>query len=146
MATRLQAVPRGYAFTAPAPALSGEPGERMATCTAATSKERGRKTIVTLDLLTDDGEAGSLWLELPETLSALCRYVRLATMALGQAPQAGDSIEPQAVFAGKRFRVWVGYRRTQHARGGGRVSDELAQMKKDSRDFLRVLDLVSREN
>ncbi len=130
---------------APAPALSGEPGTRPATCTDVTLKQRGHRTLAVLSFTTDSGESGRLWVEVPQPITAGCRFWRLVTLACGgTAPATGTALDAQHIFIGKRFSVFVGYRRTPNARGGGRADDALAMKRKDSADFLRISDVLER--
>jgi hypothetical protein len=152
MEGKLRAVParRGseFSFVAPKPALSGKPGERTAECVDARVQRRGNKTQLVLTLDTEDGQVGHMWIDIPQPLTSTCRYVRLATLALGRTPLAGEPIHPESagLFRGKRFRVMVGWRKSERdARGKHRFDEALAlEGPKDSRDFLRVHDLLER--
>jgi len=138
----------GLSFVAPRPALTGEPGERIAECVDARVQRRGNKTQVVLTLDTDDGQVGRMWIDVPEPLTSTCRYMRLVTLALGRPPAAGEPIHPesQGLFHGRRFRVLVGWRKSQRdARGKHRFDEALAlEGPKDPGHFLRVHDLLAR--
>lgn len=129
-------------LVAPPPALSGEPGVRDATCTRAELIDRGKKRQALLTFETDAGEFGRMWFEIPDCVTPTCRYVRAVACALGRSLRAGEPIHPGSVFPERRFRVQVGYRRTELPRGKGRAGDDLARRKKDEADFLRVIEIL----
>lgn len=133
-------------FVAPLPALSGEPGERDALCVAARVMQRGTKTqvVFTFEFGEREIQTANMWVEVPTPLTQGCRYMRLVRLALGEDPRAGTPLNPANVFVDKTFRVRVGYRKTAEPRGrGGKgATEELAQRRKDDRDFLRVHDLI----
>jgi hypothetical protein len=130
-----------YAFIAPKPQLSGEPGERVATCTQARVGKVGNKVQVKLTFETDDGQLGNHWIEIPEQLTTNCKYMREVRVALGRDPKPGAPIHPGTVFEGKTFRVDVGWRKSR----GKEMGDALAaEGPKDAKDFLRVHDLLER--
>jgi len=148
-----------YSFVAPKPSLSGQPGQRNALCIATEVKKRGRNFQLILTLETDDGETGRMWVQLPEpkakgsSLTPTCRYMRLVRIALGTTPNENTPLHPANVFEGKRFRVFVGWRKSKTEDGGhaetgdkGRhttYDDNLAlEGPKGKGDFLRVHDLL----
>jgi hypothetical protein len=61
-------------------------------------------------------------------------------MALGREIESGDDLSPAAIFKGKNFRVFVGYRMTE--KNGGRASEVYSTYRKDAKDFLRVHKLI----
>jgi hypothetical protein len=74
------------------------------------------------------------------------RYARYCALALGRTLEADDPVgDPAQIFAGRFFLVQVGYRKTEH-RKGGRSSDEKANIRKDAADYLRVHDILSQED
>jgi hypothetical protein len=138
----------GFSFVAPKPGLSGKPGERIAECVGAHVQRRGNKTQLVLTLDTEDGQVGRMWIDVPNPLTSTCRFMRLVTLALGRPPAAGEPIHPESdsLFRGRRFRVIVGWRKSQlDGRGKHRFDEALAlEGPKDSADFLRVHDLLER--
>lgn len=133
-----------FNFVAPKPALSGEPGERIATCVEAKAIRRGRSHQVVLFFESEDGQVARMYIALPEDgrLTSTCRYARLVRLALGRDPVAGKPVHPGNIFVDKTFRVDVGFRKTEHAKGKGGKSDELSLERKDAADFLRIHDLL----
>ena len=143
LVTRPKAASPEFAFIAPKPALSGEPGERIAECVAIETKRRGNKCQVWFTFETEDGETGRMWVEVPERLTPTCRYMRLVRLALGREPRQGEPIHPANVFKDRRFRIVVGWRKSHGARGKGGFDEALAQNgPKDQSDFLRIHDLA----
>jgi hypothetical protein len=75
------------------------------------------------------------------------KYARHCELALGRSLEENDPVDdPGQFFSGRRFIVFVGYRKSERAGGGGQSSEERAMLKKDDRDYLRVHDIVSRED
>jgi hypothetical protein len=144
--SRPKSAASAFSFVAPKPALTGDPGERVAECVATETKRRGTKWQLTLTFETDEGETGRMWCELPEPLTPTCRYMRLVRRALGCEPRADTPIHPNNVFKGKRFTVMVGWRKSSQDDRGKHRFDEALALKgpKDSHDFLRVHDLGAR--
>lgn len=145
---RPQSAAREFSFVAPKPALSGEPGERIAICVDARLQSRGRATQLLLTFETDDGQVGRMWIDIPAPLTSTSRFMRLVTLALGSPPVAGSPIHPESdgVFRGRRFRVVVGWRKSQREPNGKqKFDDSLATVgPKDRSDFLRIHDLLER--
>jgi hypothetical protein len=86
-----------------------------------------------------------MWVDIPDPLTATCRYLRLVTLALGAAPKPGQPIHPESgIFKGKRFLLLVGWRKSERdVKGKQRFDDSLASVgPKDPKDFLRVHDLL----
>jgi hypothetical protein len=137
--------PPDFPFVAPKPALSGEPGERIAECVGVETKVRGNKCQVWLTFETEDGETARMWVEVPERLTPTCRYMRLVRLALGRETRQGEPIHPRNVFEGRRFRIVVGWRKSRDARGKGGFDEALAESgPKDPSDFLRIHELAER--
>lgn len=134
----------GYEFVAPRQAVCGEAREARATCTHVAVKRRAKKLQVVLefDVEGDSGGVAYLWCEIPPRLSPTCRYLALARVALRREPTPSEPIDPGDLFAGREFRVQLGYRRSMGARGKGRCSDEFGARRKDHADFLRVISLI----
>jgi hypothetical protein len=75
------------------------------------------------------------------------KYARWCEVALGRPLEDGDPVgRPEEIFTGHRFVVDVGWRGTERRGGGGRQAPELARYRKDEDDFLRVLEILSRED
>jgi hypothetical protein len=80
-------------------------------------------------------------------ISPTGRYARQCEIALGHPLEEGDPVdEPAQIFAGRRFIVFAGYRKSDRAGGGGQFSDDRAMIRKDDRDYLRVHEIISRED
>lgn len=154
MNNRPRIVPRpkpatsALSFIAPKPALSGEPGGRIAECVDARLQRRGNKTQLVLTFDTDDGQVGRMWIDIPTPLTSTCRFMRLVTLALGAPPAAGKPIHPESdgLFRGKRFSLVVGWRKSQRDAGGKqKFDDSLATVgPKDPSDFLRIHEILER--
>lgn len=151
MTSRFRAVTRrpargddSFSFVAPPRTLSGAPGERIATCTGVEVRRRGNKWQAILTFDTEAQEVGRLWVELPEPLRPGCRYLRLVSLVLGREPEPGAPIHPGNVFVGKKFMVFVGWRKSQRPAKGKQIfRDDLAFTgPKDPGDFLRIHDLI----
>jgi hypothetical protein len=64
---------------------------------------------------------------------------RACAIALDRELDESDDLNnPGAIFAGKQFIVFIGYRKSERPGGGGRCLDEFAMRKKDAGDELRV--------
>jgi hypothetical protein len=70
------------------------------------------------------------------------RYTEQCSVALGRPVDPGDDLDPQTVFVGKVFSAAVFFRATD---GKKRLPVDHTK-RKDTRDFLRVADLLSRES
>jgi hypothetical protein len=80
-------------------------------------------------------------------ISPIGKFARTCWIALGRELEDGDPVdEPGQIFSGRRFIVSVGYRKSQLPAGKGKQSPELAQIRKDADDYLRVHEIVSRED
>jgi hypothetical protein len=80
-------------------------------------------------------------------ISPVGKYARQCEIALGRPLEDGDPVDqPAQIFAGRRFIVFAGYRKSDRAGGGGQFSDERAMMPKDAKDYLRVHEIISRED
>ena len=71
-------------------------------------------------------------------------YARACVIALDRPldENIDDLNDPASIFAGKKFIVFVGYRKTEKPKGG-RASNELALTKKGSDDKLKVHEIRS---
>lgn len=158
MARRLKAIPGGafahaekkpkpvaFDFNAPGQAIATGPGEYAVTIISARMIQRGGKTTVMLAAVTDAGEPVRMYAPVPQPLVPGCRYLELAAVALGRAPERGTSLDPQALFVGKRFRAFIGWRKSKHPKGEGEKADHLAlEGPKDTKDYMRIHTLLSR--
>jgi len=80
-------------------------------------------------------------------ISPTGKYARHCEIALGRPLEEDDPVdEPRQIFAGHRFSVFVGYRKSEQPKGKGRQSDDLALLRKDDKDQLRVHEILSRED
>jgi hypothetical protein len=77
-------------------------------------------------------------------VSRRSEYARACETALERPLEESDDLnDPGSIFTGKKFVVFIGYRKTERPGGGGRSSDELALQKKDESDKLKVHDIRS---
>jgi len=98
-----------------------------------------------------DGTALRMWIDKAADaggiISPTGKYARHCEIALGRPLEEGDPVdEPRQIFAGHRFLVFVGYRKSEQPKGKGRQSDDLALLRKDDKDQLRVHEMLSRED
>jgi hypothetical protein len=98
-----------------------------------------------------DGTALRMWIDGAADdggfISPVGKYARQCAIALGRPLEESDPVdEPTQIFSGRRFIVSVGYRKSERAGGGGQFSDERAMIPKDDRDYLRVHEIISRED
>lgn len=130
-----------FNFRAPRRPLTGDPGDEVADCVGARVIQRGNKKQVVLTFEFDGGVANQ-WLQIGVPLSPWSKYVRQAQIALGDEYSPGMDLDPHDVFVGKRLKVRVGFRKTEHAGGSGRSGDDLALRRKDDQDQLRVHEIL----
>jgi hypothetical protein len=79
-------------------------------------------------------------------ISPIGKYARHCEIALGRPLEEDDPVdEPRLIFSGRHFLVSVGYRKSELPKGRGRQSDDLALLRKDSQDSLRVHEILSLE-
>lgn len=78
-------------------------------------------------------------------ISPRSRFAAHCTIALGRPLDADDDLnDPTSIFAGRFFKAFVGFRKTEKPKGGT-PSMENAGRRKDGQDGLRVHDLLERE-
>jgi len=149
--------------TAPAVRLGGtlptegmEPGKYLVSCENAwlePLRGKGQRAALQFRIVDGkhDGVALRMWIDgavdAGGFVSPIGKYARVCQLALGRALQDGDPMDrPCEFFAGRRFVVFVGYRKSERAGGGGRSSDDLALIEKPDRDYLRIHEIISRED
>jgi hypothetical protein len=128
------------------------PGKYLARCETAWIEPKGKNAVAVFQFnLIDgkyDGVAFRLWVTASDgggMVSPTSRYGRYCALALGRPLESDDPVnDPAQIFAGRCFIAMVGFRKTESR--GGIASDQNAQRKKDERDFLRVHELLSRED
>jgi hypothetical protein len=135
------------------PAEDMRPDKYLVTCEGAWLERRGQEYRAALQFRILDGKYHGvglrMWLDKAADaggfVSSSGKYARHCEVALGRPLREGDPVdEPGLIFSGRRFIVFVGYRKSQRAGGGGQNSDELAMVRKDERDYLRVHEILSR--
>jgi len=96
-----------------------------------------------------DGVALRQWITAADgggVVSPNGRYARYCEIALGRPLEKNDPVgDPNQIFSGRFFLVQVGYRKTDGPKGG-MASDKNAERCKDDRDYLRVHDILTRED
>ena len=135
-----------------APSSEMSPGEYTAACEGAWVEAVGKGTRVVLQFRVSDGEhtgtALRQWLPASDAgglVSPMGRYAKTCAIALGRPLECSDDLNnPAAIFSGLIFSVLVGFRKTERQRGGT-PSESNAQRKKDDADFLRVHEILARE-
>lgn len=137
------------------PSEEMEPGKYLVACENAWLESTGKNYRAVLQFRIVDGvhhgTALRMWIDEAAdrggNISPIGKYARHCWIALGRELQDGDPVaEPGEIFGGRRFVVSVGYRKSELPRGKGRQSPELAALKKDPSDYLRVHEIVSRED
>jgi hypothetical protein len=98
-----------------------------------------------------DGTALRMWIDKAVDAGGIIspsgKYARQCEIALGRPLEEGDPLdEPSRIFRDHRFLVAVGYRKSELPKGRGRQSDELAMIKKDDRDYLRIHEILALED
>jgi len=129
------------------PTADMQPGEYVCCCESVRDEKKGntRQAIMLFRVL-DGQHSGTglrMWLTIPEIdglVSQGTRYARQCALALGCELEPGDPLEPEAIFPGKTFLCFVGYRKT--LKMGGPATEQNAQHRKDARDFLRIHELL----
>ena len=134
-----------------APSTEMAPGKYLAQCETAWIEPVGKEHRVVLQFRVVDGKYDGVglrqWLIASNgggVISPNGRYARHCAIALGRPLETDDPVnDPSQIFAGRVFLVFVGYRKTEHPKGG-RSSDERAHIRKDH-DYLRVHEILSLE-
>jgi hypothetical protein len=130
-----------------------QPGKFLVACETAWLEPVGRTTRAVLQFSVVDGKhngvALRLWVIASDgggVVSPSGRYARFCEIALGRPLENDDPVgDPSQIFAGHFFVVQAGYRKTEKPKGG-MASDENAAHCKDDRDYLRVHDILKRED
>jgi hypothetical protein len=134
------------------PPKSMPAGEYKVQCEGASKKPWPRGWRIELKHRVIDGEFSGVglnqWIPIDATgvVSPHSRYAKQCEIALG-CPLAETSIDlndPAAIFSGRFFKAFVGFRKTEKARGGMAHEDN-ALLRKDESDGLRVHELLARE-
>jgi len=137
------------------PTMDMAPGKYLAVCENAWLEPMRKGHRAALQFRIIDGKyhgaAVRMWIDNAADaggfISPVGKYARTCALALGRPLEEGDPVDQPADFlSGRRFVVLIGYRKSERAGGGGQSSDERAMMKKDDRDYLRVHEIISRED
>jgi hypothetical protein len=147
--------------TTPAARLGGAlpsedmpPGKYLVVCENAWFEPKGRKYRAAFQFRIVDGKyhgvAMRKWIDdaidAGGFISPIGKYAEACAVALGRPLEESDPGEPGEFFSGRRFIVFIGFRKSERAGGGGQSSDDRAIVRKDDRDYLRVHDIISRED
>jgi hypothetical protein len=134
-----------------APGVDLAPGEYLAKCVNAWIERLGQQWRAVWQFHLYEGKhhgtALRKWKMIADQSGEISRtgeYARCCEIALGRP--LGDDIDvtdPAAIFAGKIFTVFVGYRKTERPRGG-KPGDDNAMRQKDQNDRLRVHNILAR--
>jgi hypothetical protein len=126
-------------------------GEYKITCEGASKKPWAQGWRIELKHRVVEGEhtgvALNQWIPVDDSgvISPRSRYAAQCQIALGRPLEAEDDLnDPASIFSGRIFRAFVGFRKSEKARGG-KYSEENAMRCKDSSDGLRVHELLGRE-
>jgi len=130
------------------------PGKYLVICEGAWIQERGQRHNAVFQFSVVDGKFGGTalrhWITAADEggfISPVGRYAHYCALALGRPLDETDPIDdPGEIFVGRHFLVFVGYRKSERAGGGGQVSEERALVRKDARDYLRVHQILSKED
>lgn len=137
------------------PTESMEPGNYLVSCENAWLEQRGKSHRAALQFRVVDGKHGGvalrMWIDNAADnggfISPTGKYARACQIALGRPLHDGDPVaEPGEFFSGRRFIVFVGYRKSELPGGRGKFSDQCAMTKKQDGDYLRVHEILSRED
>jgi hypothetical protein len=135
-----------------APSEDMAPGKYLVMCETAWTEQIGKGVRVVLQFRCVDGKYDGValrqWLSASNggnIVSPTGRYARHCAIALGRPLTQDDPVnDPAAIFAGQKFLVFVGYRKTERQRGG-MASEDNALRRKDEGDYLRVHEIISSE-
>lgn len=132
------------------PPAEMKPDDYLAKCETAWTEPIGKDTRVVWQFHIHEGlhrgvglRKWSIVADASGEVSPFSEYAKACEIALGRKLSADDDLaNPADIFAGKIFRVTVGYRKTDRPKGG-QASDKNALTKKDDRDRLRVHGIVA---
>jgi hypothetical protein len=136
-----------------APSEEMRPDTYLAKCETAWIEPVGQGHRVAIQYRVTDGKYDGValrqWIMAANNggvVSPTGRHARYCAIALGRPLEDDDPIsDPNEIFAGKTFLVTVGYRKTEKPRGG-KYDDRLALIPKGEDDYLRVHEILSRQN
>jgi len=134
------------------PSEDMEPGEYKVACEGASKKSFARGLRIELKHRVIDGPHTGVglrqWITVDASgvISPKSRYAQQCAIALGRPLDVDDDVnDPNSIFLGRIFLAFVGYRKTEKARGGNNAAAaEYAMTRKDAADGLRIHDLLSR--
>jgi hypothetical protein len=128
-----------------------QPGEYKISCEGASKKSFAGGLRIELKYRVIDGPhtgtALRQWITVDASgvISPKSRYASQCAVALGRPLDSSDNPDdPASIFSGRVFQAFVGFRKTDKARGGT-PTPENALRHKDGSDGLRVHDLLARE-
>jgi hypothetical protein len=136
-----------------APTNDMAPGKYVVICETAWIEAIGKEHRAVFQFRVVDGEHDGVglrqWVMAANgggVVSPTSRYARYCALALGRPLESADPVDdPSQIFSGRFFCVQVGFRKTEKPKGG-RSSDKLALIKKGDGDYLRVHDILTRED
>src|SRR5262245_58200395 len=133
------------------PSNNMQPGEYKVSCEGASKREWGKGLRIELKFRVIDGEhtgtALSQWITVDASgvISPKSRYAQQCAVALGRPLDTSDNLDnPGAIFSGRIFKAFVGFRKSEKPRGG-KNNPDYARHRKDASDGLRVHELLARE-
>jgi hypothetical protein len=128
-----------------------QPGEYKVQCEGASKKSFADGIRIELKFRVIDGPhtgtALHQWITVDGSgiFSPRSRYAAQCAIALGRPLNASDNPDdPASIFSGRIFQAFVGFRKSEKARGG-KHNPEYAMRRKDGSDGLRVHELLTRE-
>ncbi|MGH7826040.1 MAG: hypothetical protein ACREQ7_12800 [Candidatus Binatia bacterium] len=137
----------------PSPSDDMAPGTYLVKCETGWLEPIGKGHRAVLQFSVVDGLYGGtalrMWIPAADAggiVKLLGRYAKYCTIALGRPVESDDPVaEPGQIFSAKFFQVQVGFRKTDRPRGG-QFSAQNALKRKDALDYLRVHEILSRED
>jgi hypothetical protein len=129
-----------------------QPGKYLVVCEGAWLEPTGKNHRAVFQFRIVDGKyhntALRMWIDGAADsggfISPIGKYAHHCWIALGRELQDGDPVdEPALIFSGRRFLVFVGYRKSELPKGKGKQAPELALIRKND-DYLRVHEIVER--
>ena len=134
-----------------APTDDMQPGRYLVTCETAWIESVGGQHRAVFQFRVNDGKYDGVglrqWVIAANgggVISPTSRYARYCALAVGRPLESDDPVnDPAQIFSRRVFLVQVGFRKTEHPKGG-RSSDDRALPRKDAADYLRVHDIIER--